>query len=77
MPTHPILIAGGGIAGIASALGLMRSGRESRVFEKAGGFETVGAGLQIGPNAVRALKYLGSGRVSSFRAAGHSHSRRP
>jgi salicylate hydroxylase len=66
MPTHPILIAGGGIAGIASALGLMRSGRESRVFEKAGGFETVGAGLQIGPNAVRALKYLGAwDRVAS------------
>ena len=59
MPTHPILIAGGGIAGIASALGLRRSGRESRVFEKAGAFETVGAGLQIGPNAVKALKYLG------------------
>jgi salicylate hydroxylase len=58
MPTHPILIAGGGIAGIASALGLMRSGRESRVLEKAGAFETVGAGLQIGPNAVKALKYL-------------------
>ncbi len=58
MPTHPILIAGGGIAGIASALGLVRNGRESRVFEQAGAFETVGAGLQIGPNAVRALKYL-------------------
>jgi 2-polyprenyl-6-methoxyphenol hydroxylase-like FAD-dependent oxidoreductase len=59
MPTHPILIAGGGIAGIAAALGLVRSGRESRVFEQASAFETVGAGLQIGPNAVRALKYLG------------------
>lgn len=58
MPTHPILIAGGGIAGIASALGLVRNGRASRVYEKAGAFETVGAGLQIGPNAVRALKYL-------------------
>src|SRR5215216_733977 len=58
MPTHPILIAGGGIAGIASALGLVRIGRESRVFEQASTFETVGAGLQIGPNAVRALKYL-------------------
>jgi 2-polyprenyl-6-methoxyphenol hydroxylase-like FAD-dependent oxidoreductase len=59
MPTHPILIAGGGIAGIASALGLVRGGREARVLEKAQAFETVGAGLQIGPNAVRALKYLG------------------
>ena len=60
MPAHPILIAGGGIAGIAGALGLARNGRESRVFEQAKAFETVGAGLQIGPNAVRALKYLGA-----------------
>lgn len=58
MPTHPILIAGGGIAGLASALALARSGREARLFEKAAAFETVGAGLQLGPNAVRALKYL-------------------
>ena len=58
MPTHPILIAGGGIAGVASALSLVRNGRASHVFEKAEAFETVGAGLQIGPNAVRALKYL-------------------
>ncbi len=58
MPTHPILIAGGGIAGLAGALALARSGRATRVLEKAGAFETVGAGLQIGPNAVRALQYL-------------------
>jgi salicylate hydroxylase len=58
MPTHPILIAGGGIAGLAGALALARGGRATRVLEKADAFETVGAGLQIGPNAVRALKYL-------------------
>ncbi len=60
MPAHPILIAGGGIAGIASALGLARDGRHVRVFEQADAFEAVGAGLQLGPNAVRALKYLGA-----------------
>lgn len=58
MPSHPILIAGGGIAGFASALALARGSRAVRLLEKAGAFETVGAGLQIGPNAVRALRYL-------------------
>ncbi|HTN98303.1 MAG TPA: FAD-dependent monooxygenase, partial [Nordella sp.] len=58
MSSHPVLIAGGGIAGIASALGLARIGRAACVLEQTAVFETVGAGLQIGPNAVRALKYL-------------------
>lgn len=60
MPLLPVLIAGGGIAGLAGALGLARIGRETRVLEQARAFETVGAGLQIGPNAVRALDYLGA-----------------
>lgn len=58
MSSHPILIAGGGIAGVASALGLTRGGRTARILERAAAFETIGAGLQIGPNAVKALKYL-------------------
>ncbi len=58
MASYPVRIAGGGIAGLASALGLARIGREARLLEQAAAFETVGAGLQVGPNAVRALKYL-------------------
>ncbi|MGE0007104.1 MAG: FAD-dependent monooxygenase [Parvibaculaceae bacterium] len=58
MAIHPTLIAGGGIAGLAGALALARGGRQVRVLEKARAFETVGAGLQIGPNAVRALRSL-------------------
>lgn len=60
MPSHPVLIAGGGIAGLAGALGLGRIGREACVLEQAAAFETVGAGLQVGPNAVKALHYLGA-----------------
>ena len=52
-------IIGGGIAGLASALGVARSGGDAQIFEKTRGFEHVGAGLQLGPNALRALQKLG------------------
>jgi salicylate hydroxylase len=60
MADSPFLIVGGGIAGLATALGLARIGKSSHVLEKAPEFEEVGAGLQLGPNAVRALKWLGA-----------------
>ncbi len=53
-------IIGGGIAGLASAIALAKIGKQVDVFEKASAFEEVGAGLQIGPNAVSALKALGA-----------------
>ncbi|MDO8353395.1 MAG: FAD-dependent monooxygenase, partial [Aestuariivirga sp.] len=60
MADSPFLIVGGGIAGLGVALGLDRIGKSSHVLEKAPHFEEVGAGLQLGPNAVRALQYLGA-----------------
>lgn len=54
-----ILIAGGGIAGLAAALCLAREGWRVDLFEAAEGFETVGAGLQISPNAFRIVAELG------------------
>jgi salicylate hydroxylase len=53
--TPPILIAGGGIGGLASALALARHGVRSVVLEQASALAEVGAGLQLGPNAVRVL----------------------
>lgn len=60
MADSPFLIVGGGIAGLAAALGLALIGKSSHVLEKAPDFEEVGAGLQLGPNAVRALQWLGA-----------------
>lgn len=60
MADSAFLIAGGGIAGLGASLGLARIGKVSHVLEKAPAFEEVGAGLQLGPNAVRALQWLGA-----------------
>lgn len=56
---RPILIAGGGIGGLACALALAQAGRSSLVLERQAEFSPAGAGIQIGPNGVRALRELG------------------
>ena len=56
---QPVAIAGGGIAGLASALSLARYGIPSVVFEQASRFSELGAGLQLGPNALWVLQQLG------------------
>ena len=55
----PLLIAGGGIAGLAVALALAKIGRPSRVIERRPEFSEAGAGIQISPNGVRVLRQLG------------------
>ncbi len=55
----PILIAGGGIGGLALALALARNGRSSTVLEQQEDFAAAGAGIQLGPNGVRVLQRLG------------------
>ena len=60
MTDLPYLVAGGGIGGLAAALGLAARGAPVRLFEQAPAFEEVGAGLQMSPNGVRALRALGA-----------------
>ena len=55
----PILIAGGGIGGLAAAHALARKGFAVRVLEQAPEFREIGAGIQLGPNIFRALERLG------------------
>lgn len=54
-----VLIAGGGIAGLAAALAAAQAGCEVRLFERADAFSEVGAGVQLGPNVVRRLQAWG------------------
>ena len=53
--TQTLLIAGGGIGGLAAALACSRAGVEVRLLEQAPVFSEVGAGIQLGPNATRIL----------------------
>ena len=55
----PILIAGGGIGGLAAAYALARQGFPVRVLEQSPEFREVGAGIQLGPNIFRALEKIG------------------
>ncbi len=57
--SQPLLIAGGGIAGLAAALALAAIGRPSRIVERRAEFSEAGAGIQISPNGVRVLQQLG------------------
>lgn len=53
--THTLLIAGGGIGGLAAALACSRAGWAVQLLEQAPVFSEVGAGIQLGPNATRIL----------------------
>ena len=54
-----VIVAGGGIGGLAAALAVSRVGWDVRVLEKSAAFSGVGAGLQLGPNVVRVLHQWG------------------
>ncbi len=57
----PVVIVGGGIGGLAAALALSRRGRRVLLLEQATQFAEIGAGIQIGPNAMMGLHTLGVG----------------
>ncbi len=59
MSGREILVAGGGIGGLAAALALAQKGRRVRVLEKAAEFGEIGYGIQMGPNVARMLDRLG------------------
>jgi salicylate hydroxylase len=56
-----VLIAGGGIGGLAAAVGLAQRDHAVLVLEKAPALGEIGAGIQLGPNAFHAFDYLGVG----------------
>jgi 2-polyprenyl-6-methoxyphenol hydroxylase-like FAD-dependent oxidoreductase len=67
-PPAPIAIIGAGIGGLTAAVALRATGRIVDVYEQAGQFTRVGAGLQMAPNATKALQPLGLLRAVARRA---------
>src|SRR5207248_2012292 len=58
-----VLIIGGGIGGLTTAIALRRAGHEPVVFEQAPELREIGAGPTLWSNAVRALDQLGLGQA--------------
>ncbi|MEA2988127.1 MAG: hypothetical protein QOG83_838 [Alphaproteobacteria bacterium] len=54
-----VIIIGGGIGGLTAAVALRQRGIEVEVHERSARLEEVGAGIQVGPNAVKVLRALG------------------
>jgi len=63
-----ILVAGGGIGGLAAALALAKAGKEVKVLEQSAEIGEIGAGMQLGPNAFHAFDLLGVGPIARKRA---------
>ena len=64
----PVLIAGGGIGGLAAALALTRQGLDVKVLEQAPELGEIGAGVQLGPNGFAAFDALGIGATARAHA---------
>ncbi|KAH9858330.1 FAD/NAD-P-binding domain-containing protein [Lenzites betulinus] len=54
-----VAIVGGGVCGLTCAVALQKAGVAVQIFEAAAAFGEIGAGIGIGPNAVRVLRAIG------------------
>ncbi|OKI26466.1 hypothetical protein A6A28_15815 [Streptomyces sp. CB03578] len=57
------MVVGGGIGGLAAAIGLHRIGWQVTVVERASTLEDAGAGISLAANGLRALDELGVGEA--------------
>lgn len=55
---YSIAIIGGGLTGLSLLVGLLKRNIDAKIYEQASTFTEIGAGINFGPNAVRAMKAL-------------------
>ncbi|KAK9310839.1 hypothetical protein V1524DRAFT_177778, partial [Lipomyces starkeyi] len=61
-----VAIVGGGIGGVALALGLIHNGVSVEIYEQAQKFSEIGAGVSFGDNALRALAGIAPATLRAF-----------
>ena len=54
-----VVVAGGGIGGLAAAIALAQDGHSVEIIERSAQLQEVGAGIQISPNGMKVLDHLG------------------
>ncbi|GAA2494346.1 FAD-dependent monooxygenase [Streptomyces longisporus] len=64
------VVVGGGIGGLAAAIGLYRVGWDVTVLERASTLEDAGAGISLAANGMRALDELGVGEAVRYASQG-------
>ncbi|KAH8707114.1 hypothetical protein GQ44DRAFT_777503 [Phaeosphaeriaceae sp. PMI808] len=57
-PSYPIAIVGGGLGGLALAVGLIKHGVHIHIYEAAPAFSEIGAGVAFGVNSTTALHLI-------------------
>ncbi|OCL07500.1 mannitol 1-phosphate dehydrogenase [Glonium stellatum] len=62
-----IAIVGGGLGGLALAIGLIKHGIDVHIYEAAATFSEIGAGVAFGPNSVRALGLIDKSILRGYR----------
>lgn len=66
--TPPVIIVGGGVGGVATALALGLQGRPVTLLEQADQIGAIGYGVQLGPNVLPMLRQLGLAEAALAKA---------
>ncbi|KAF2177526.1 mannitol 1-phosphate dehydrogenase [Zopfia rhizophila CBS 207.26] len=66
-PSLPIAIIGGGLGGLALAIGLIKHGVKVHIYEAAAAFSEIGAGVAFGPNSTRALSLIDEKLLAGYK----------